>query len=165
MLQYQENYQRFKKISLGQEKWILIFNQPVMIELSPIPIHTTLTANKITIYNPGDQAALTKKLYSFLGQRYKRWFWNRTEYWANLLGVEFKNLSLRTMVTKWGICYPQTQKIIYNTKLIHYAPQIIDYVIVHELTHLIHPNHSAMFWHAVQRYLPNYADLKAGLRV
>lgn len=164
IVQFQENYQRYKKISFEWPYWITIFDQSIPIQFVSKSGKTKFVDNKLVIYYPGDKISLTKKIYNFLARYYKDWFWTRTEYWAQILDVKVKTIALRKMVSKWGVCYPQEKKIIYNSKLIHYSKDVIDYVIVHELAHLIYPNHSSKFWGLVRYHLPNYKYLKASLR-
>ena len=72
--------------------------------------------------------------------------------------VSIKNLS-RT----WGICHKQKQMISLSAKLIHFNWDIIRYVIFHEVTHLIHPNHGPLFKKHLQTYVPHYKTLKKDL--
>lgn len=58
--------------------------------------------------------------------------------------------------TKWGQCDVKLKKITLASQLIMFNNEIIDYVIIHELCHLIHANHSSSFWNLVGQYYPNY---------
>ncbi|MGL4948283.1 MAG: M48 family metallopeptidase [Mycoplasma sp.] len=58
--------------------------------------------------------------------------------------------------SKWGQCSVGTKKITLAIQLIMFNEDIIDYVIIHELCHLVHPNHSANFWSLVSQYYPKY---------
>ena len=62
----------------------------------------------------------------------------------------------------WGICRPQQIKL--NWRLIGAPPSVVDYVCVHEVCHLRHPNHSAAFWQAVAEHLPDYQTQRIWLK-
>jgi len=68
---------------------------------------------------------------------------------------EFK-LRTRKMKTRWGVCNKKSMTITLNTELIHKDISLIDYVIIHELCHFKHMNHSAAFWMEVEKYYPYY---------
>ncbi len=77
----------------------------------------------------------------------------------NLLAkITIKNLS-RT----WGICHKQKKQISLSARLIHFAPEIVRYVIYHEVTHLFYPNHGVLFKNFLKAKVPNYKSLKKEL--
>ncbi|MBQ3020870.1 MAG: DUF45 domain-containing protein [Bacilli bacterium] len=79
----------------------------------------------------------------------------------NRLMIQFNDLPkfrLRTrrMKTRWGVCNKSSMTVTLNTELIHKDVTLIDYVIIHELCHFKHMNHSELFWREVERYYPYY---------
>lgn len=74
------------------------------------------------------------------------------------------NLKIRNMKTRWGVCNRSNNNVTLNSQLIRYDLEIIDYVIFHELSHFIHPNHSYDFWNLVSKYVPNYKILRNRLK-
>ena len=60
------------------------------------------------------------------------------------------------MKTRWGVCNRSNNTITLNSNLIRYDESIIDYVIFHELSHFVHPNHSKNFWGLVEKYVSDY---------
>lgn len=82
---------------------------------------------------------------------------------------EFDNLPnfrlrVRKMKTRWGVCNKSSMTVTLNTLLIHKRVDLIDYVIVHELSHFDHMDHSALFWACVERHYPNYKNARKELR-
>jgi predicted metal-dependent hydrolase len=75
----------------------------------------------------------------------------------------FPQLQVRKMKTRWGSCHVNKNKVVLNTNLLSKKLTIVDYVIVHELCHFIHPNHSTKFWDEVGKYIPNYKTLRKEL--
>lgn len=90
-------------------------------------------------------------------------FSGRVSHYAPRLGVDLPRLSLSNAQTRWGTC-SETGRVSLNWRLVHFRLDVIDYVVVHELAHLIEMNHSRHFWALVGSELPDYASAKAELR-
>lgn len=73
-------------------------------------------------------------------------------------------LRLRLMTSRWGSCNPRTGELHFSTRLAHLPPEAIEGVAAHELAHLAVPNHSAAFYQATERLLPDYPRRQAMLR-
>lgn len=87
----------------------------------------------------------------------------------NIYIDEFKNipkftLKVRKMKTRWGVNNFKSKTITLNTLLIHYRYECIDYVIIHELSHFYHHDHSKYFWKCVEEHYPNYKKIRKELR-
>lgn len=82
---------------------------------------------------------------------------------AARIGVTPGKLRLSTAKTRWGSC-SRFGDIALNWKLIHAAPEIIDYVILHELCHIRHFDHSPAFWSLVAQHMPDYKTRQAQLK-
>ncbi|MDR1448505.1 MAG: M48 family metallopeptidase [Candidatus Ancillula sp.] len=78
------------------------------------------------------------------------------QYWQEKLGVEVNRTRLRKMKTRWGVCNINTHIITINSELTKYPEQCLEYVIVHELTHLRVAAHNKEFWAIVENFLPDY---------
>ena len=80
------------------------------------------------------------------------------------LGVAYPRLSIRTMTSRWGSCKPNGGKITLNLELLHKPKECLEYVVVHELAHFIHPNHSKDFWNFVENIMPDYKKRRDTLK-
>ena len=90
-------------------------------------------------------------------------FIERLRHYAPLMGVDYGQVSVRNQKGRWGSCSSKGN-LNFNYRL-HYLPQeLMDYVVVHELAHRVHMNHSPQFWALVQRYMPDYRECKRKLR-
>ncbi|AFY72733.1 putative metal-dependent hydrolase [Synechococcus sp. PCC 7502] len=79
------------------------------------------------------------------------------------IGLPFSKVTIRQQKTLWGSC-SQSKNISLNYKLLFLPPALVRYVLIHELCHTIHLNHSSKFWKLVQKFEPNYLILDPQLR-
>ena len=91
---------------------------------------------------------------------------DRINYWYNLFeeNIPKPNLKIRKMTSRWGVCNIRNHNVTLNYNLYKYDICCLDYVIVHELSHFIHPNHSSDFWKLVGKYYPKYKDARKMLK-
>jgi len=107
-----------------------------------------------------------KSLLKFQSEKVKEIFSNRLILNYNKFSenIPFPSLRVRKMKSKWGVCNIKNISITLNYNLINYDYDCLDYVIIHELSHLVHFNHSKKFWELVQKYEPNYKNIKKKLK-
>lgn len=87
----------------------------------------------------------------------------RLAHYAGIIGVEFNRFRVRNLQSRWGSC--SSKKNLNFTWQIVMAPlDVLDYVVVHELCHLVHLNHSPEFWGLVESVLPDYMERRRRLR-
>lgn len=87
----------------------------------------------------------------------------RVEYFAGLMGVSYGRITIREQKTRWGSCSCKGN-LNFNWKLMLMPPEILDYVVVHELAHRKEMNHSRDFWKIVEQVLPDYQERRKRLR-
>ena len=114
------------------------------------------------------------KIYSRSEKTFNKWykdeiiriFDDRYVYIFNQFDENIKSpiLKIRTMKTRWGVYNRKNHTITLNSKLIEYDIEKIDYVIIHELSHIIHFNHSKNFWNLVSKYCPDYKKIRKELK-
>lgn len=92
-------------------------------------------------------------------------FKERLDYIYNLFeeNIPYPKLKIRKMKTRWGVCN-KNNSITLNSELIKYGYEQIDYVIIHELSHFIHFDHSKDFWNLVNKYCKNYKEIRKSLK-
>ena len=84
-------------------------------------------------------------------------------YYATQVGVSYGRVTIRSQKTRWGSCSSRGN-LSFNCLLMLTPPEVIDYVIVHELCHLKQMNHSFRFWAEVKRIVPDYREAKQWLK-
>ena len=97
-----------------------------------------------------------------LRERAKSVFAERVAYFARQIDVTYGKITVRDQKTRWGSC-SQAGNLNFNFRLILAPPEVLDYVVVHELCHRKQMNHSAQFWQEVAQVLPDYRKRKAWL--
>lgn len=83
--------------------------------------------------------------------------------WQAPLGVEAAGWSVRRMTTRWGSCTPRTRRLRFNSELAKRRPELLEYVVVHELAHLVEPSHNARFKGLLSAHLPDWQTRHAEL--
>ena len=99
---------------------------------------------------------------AWLMQQAKLNFTQRLDHFAPQLGVQWKRLSLSNASSRWGTASADGS-IRLNWRLIHFKQDVIDYVVVHELSHLRVMNHSPQFWETVGSLVPDYQQRRHAL--
>ena len=107
-----------------------------------------------------------KKIDDYLRSIAKNIYQERLMYYYKLFdeNIPKPTLKIRKMTSRWGVCNTKTHQITLNLELIHYDIECLNYVIVHELSHLLEGNHSRLFWNIVEKYYPNYKSIRKKLR-
>lgn len=83
--------------------------------------------------------------------------------WQDRLGVQVRAITVREMTTRWGTCNHQTARVSFSTLLTEKDPELLEYVVVHELAHLIVANHGPEFKAVLNQHLPNWVLLRKRL--
>ena len=105
-------------------------------------------------------------LNKWLKKQIEKIYQERLDYIYNLFQekIPYPKLRIRKMSTRWGVCNRSNNTVTLNSELIKYGIEQIDYVIVHELTQFIHFDHSKNFWLQVNKYCPNYKEIRKTLK-
>lgn len=87
-----------------------------------------------------------------------------TEKWERATGVKAKRYSVRKMRSRWGSCSPRNRDIRLNTELTKKSPACLEYVLVHELAHVLEASHNHRFKAIMDRFMPKWRALRKELR-
>ncbi|WDI34523.1 SprT family zinc-dependent metalloprotease [Entomospira nematocerorum] len=85
--------------------------------------------------------------------------------WSAILGVVVLSYQVRKMKRRWGTCYWSRGRIIINYRLVHGRKELLEYVIVHEMLHLIEHSHTNIFYTRMREFFPNWMELEADLAI
>jgi predicted metal-dependent hydrolase len=106
---------------------------------------------------------LTAAELAQLKQQAKEDLSRRVSFWAPQVGVNFERIIIRAQRTRWGSC-SNGGNLNFNCLLMLSPPEIRDYVVIHELCHRKHMNHSPGFWSEVAKHCPDYARHRKWLK-
>jgi len=118
-----------------------------------------ISDDKIYVYDK-------KSLDKYISKNIYDIYLDRLNYWYNVFeeDIPIPNLKIRKMTSRWGVCNIKNHNVTLNYQLSKYDICCLDYVIVHELSHFIHPNHSRDFWNMVGKYYPRYKECRKMLK-
>lgn len=102
----------------------------------------------------------------FLKNQANSLFLKRLNYWYDKFdrSIPYPKLKIRKMKSRWGVCNFKDNIVTLNLELIKRELECLDYVIVHELSHFIEPNHSRSFWMVVEANYPSYKEIRRKLK-
>lgn len=86
------------------------------------------------------------------------------EHYQRLMGVQISGVTVRPVISKWGSCNVRTHRITLSIYLLLLPTWCMEYVVVHELGHLLVPNHSPAFHRLMDTYFPRWREAKAEIR-
>lgn len=84
--------------------------------------------------------------------------------WEPIMGVKAGSLAYRNMTSRWGSCQPSTGRICINVRLALYPPECLEYVVVHELCHLLERGHGPRFHQLMDHFMPDWKQRRDKLR-
>lgn len=99
------------------------------------------------VLSPEEETMLKEKALPYLA--------GRTEYFAKLMGLKYTGIKITSAKKRFGSCSGKNS-ICYSWRLMQYPAEAIDYVVVHELAHIIYKNHGESFYKLIEKYLPDY---------
>ena len=177
----EKHLHRFRELEKGQPSRELRIGQPfpflgkeLEFRVSSTPLEKLFFVadeGTLTLYLPqrlrgqmnGDFSFAHEALRGFYQQQAERYLREKLAHWVHITGLAPRALQIKEARAKWGSCHPNG-KIILNWRLMVFAPEVIDYVIVHELCHLQEMNHSKFFWTLVKGFYAEAPERMGTLR-
>lgn len=103
------------------------------------------------------------QIKEFIFKEVRKIIFNKLELYSQKINVTHGKIRIKYLKSAWGICY-SNKNLSFNLLLCSLPENLIEYVIIHELCHLKHLNHSKEFWNLVEKYCPNYKSLRKDLK-
>lgn len=114
-------------------------------------------------HNPQNLAKSKKYLEILLREKSKKYFEQRTRELGHIMQTDYGKITIRDQKTRWGSC-SRTNNLNFNWRLIFMPLPVTDYIIIHELAHTIHHNHSKRFHDLVEKFCPDYKEKSKWLK-
>jgi hypothetical protein len=141
-----------------------------VVDLNELKVN--LEQDRLTVNYPAELENDNENKKKAIRDQMISWYRSQAEVKINkLVDIHKKNLNVepnRVVIKKqkkrWGSCSSK-RNLNFNWKIIMAPPAVIEYLVVHELVHLIHPNHSRNFWQTVAEIIPDYQEKKEWLRI
>ena len=131
-----------------------LFNAPAQLTVNELIIH---------VVDAGNHSAIKKAVMQWYKREAERVFEECVAHFAPLMKVSPREVKLTSARTQWGSCTSRGV-VRLNWQLVTMPLHLIDFVVVHELAHLLEMNHSAAFWSVVEGVCPDYAKMRGELR-
>ena len=120
--------------------------------------------NGYFLLNKSDLPSAKQVFIDFYKERGRERINERVVFWAKQLGVNPKEVRVMELKNRWGSC-SEKGTVNFHWKCTMAPLTIIDYIIAHELTHLIHPNHTDAFWNQLDKVMPDFQERKSWLKL
>ena len=117
---------------------------------------------RLRLARPFDRAKVRSELIRWLKSHALEVLAPRVSHYATLIGRNMPGLSVSNARTQWGVC-TQDGRIRLSWRLVHVPPELSDYVVAHEVAHLLELNHSARFWKVVETLYPDFRAARRSL--
>ena len=159
IVKHQKSMQERSQKSMIDDKHIVLFGNSLKIRKTTGK-YNHVSYDKDTLYvQCREQADPEKVIRQFLDKLCRDVFLDIATLTFRSLSdyhLEFPDVKIRDMKSRWGSCTPAKNSITLNRKLIHYPFEFIEYVVLHEFVHFIQPNHSKAFYNIIENYMPDY---------
>ncbi|MFH1619901.1 MAG: SprT family zinc-dependent metalloprotease [bacterium] len=136
------------------------------IEQAPATGRSTIEAGDEELrllLSPDDPRTVGAILEDWYRDRAREVLADRVAHWARDIGVRYQRIAIKDQRSLWGSCSPNSN-LNFNWRLIMAPADILDYVVIHELCHLVEMNHSRRFWKLISRWCPEHKVHRRWLR-
>ena len=162
LIQKSKTSYKSKEFVSGESFSYLGKNYPLKIVNSKKPC-VEIKEDRIFVYKKMKGRSVRALLENWYKQQGLKLFEKKTKKYQEIIGVKPSSISTRTYSRRWGSCSSK-KDITFNWLILMAPHSVIDYVVVHELCHLIHHNHSPKYWRIVKSFYPNYKEKIEWLR-
>ena len=156
-----------KEFISGESFSYLGKNHPLKIESGLYPViklHQDELVVSVRDKTVDNSQAIKQLLFKWYKQQAESELRDKTERYSSIIGVNPSSVTIKSFKSRWGSC-SIAGGIQYNWKIIIAPERIVNYVVIHELCHILHHNHSPAFWKAVEKYCHDYRDCSAWLKI
>lgn len=143
-----------------EKKFFYLFGDKVFFEINWTNNEIEINSKKILFKND----EINKAIEIYLKKELILYLIKSQVKFEEIMNIPTHKISVRKKTTSWATNHVEKRKIFYSINLAAFNKEVIDYVVVHELSHHVYPNHSADFWNNVSVYCKNYIELRSKLK-
>lgn len=148
-----------KPANVNLEDEVMLFGDVYSIDIDDAKELRGLL-NRLKINNKNNILRCYDDFYKLYAKKHLT---QRVEYFSKIMNLEYSEIKFRKMKSRWGSC--SSKKVItLNSELVKIRKELVDYVVVHELAHLVHMNHSKSFHDLVEKYIFNSKKIRKELK-
>jgi len=152
-------YAQYKQLKINLEDELLLFGEIYSIDSNKAEI----LRKKLHRLKKYSNDKILKAYDDFYKEIAKKYLTHELDKYAKIMNLHYNEVKFRKMKSRWGSCSSK-KNITLNTQLMKLNKDMIAYVIVHELAHIVHMNHSKEFHSLVEYYLPNAKNIRSKLK-
>ena len=143
---------------ITQESHFFFGNRYLLKLIPATRTKVEIKGKKLFLYTTDpDNAALNRKtLYSFYRRELRKKIVEFTAFYSGQMNIDIPEFKIRSMKTKWGSCATDSKRLWFNIELAKKPLECIEYIVVHEMVHLMERNHTKRFVLLMDRYFPNW---------
>ncbi len=160
-------YRKREKQYVNGESFIYLgrnYSLQIELKMELDRAYTKLVRGKFCVYTPTkDEKTIKKALEDWFKEKAKEKISERVAYYQSYFDEKPKGIKIKEQQKRWGSCTTK-KELLFNWKCIMAPSPVLDYIVVHEMAHMVHMNHSQEFWHLVKKVLPDYVQRKEWLR-
>jgi len=119
---------------------------------------------QVSLADIGDKQAVRKLIESWYQQQAQELLTSLCASCSRDIGVQAASVAIKSYRSRWGSCH-HDGRIYFNWRIIMAPESVVRYVVIHELCHLLHANHSRAYWQTVESFMPDYRHSKAWLNI
>ena len=163
-IQQYQNQPRSSKRQYVSGETIYVWGKQYFIQFIPDNKKNSFLLQGNTAFLSMNSESTVKQRESFVREQYRLMLKQEIERllpkWERITDLHCDSWQTKYMVTRWGTCNTREKRIWINLQLAKKSPQCLDYVMIHELTHLIVPNHGREFKAHMDRFYPNWREVR-----
>lgn len=150
-----------EKYALKNNGLLLLYGNEISLKTSQSNVYFNCKDN--SLYVPFLSLNAKDKVIDFYKNELKNYILPKAEFFAEKMNLNLKNITVTKAKTRWGSC-SATNNISFSFRLLMCKKEVIDYVLIHELCHFLHKDHSRNFWQEVEKYNPNFKQNREWLK-
>ena len=156
-------YKKKERKFLIGDKFFLYGVELTLMKTNSNQNEVTVADSFLNLFFSGKVSNLKKIIENWYKKESLEYLVLRTSFLAKIMNVKYNSVKIKNFKRRLGSCSYKND-IVYNWRIIMSPKEIIDYIIIHELCHTVHFNHSKNFWILVKEFSPDYKDHKSWLK-